>query len=145
MPSLATTNVPTSRSGVPLPMTERQREDVFNCVRQSGLEVHESDDFTLQLDIDSKPDLKVAKEMLKMLKQWVPIENVSQTRSKSSKWHLWVRLTKPHTPMIRVLMQALCGSDRKREMLNFAAIYQQRNGNPVFFERPNARRRTVRL
>jgi hypothetical protein len=93
-----------------------------------------ADDLTLQLDIDSELDLEHAKSSLARFRKLFPFSTVTQTRSKSGRWHLYVNLKSPMSRTERALAQACLGSDRVRELLNFTYERDGGTGEMFFLE-----------
>ena len=119
---------------------EDSRADAIKKAVDAGLKVVYGDEQTLQLDIDSLPELEFARKMLKDMRGIVKWSSVICTVSKSGNWHLYVHLKKPSARPWRILMQACLGSDRKRELLNQTYADHGSAGECFFFEKEGVKR-----
>lgn len=95
-----------------------------------------SDDMTLQLDLDSDEALRTFYEQIELLNSlgflW---DGYDTLPSKSGNTHVLVRLPQPVPIEERIALQAMLGSDRKREMLALAGLRAGQE-NPVLLFRP---------
>jgi hypothetical protein len=119
----------------------REKAEMFGCV------IEYADACTLQLDIDSD-DLSQMWEQLDLLEELgiVPLALTESggldplvRTSKSNNQHVTVRLAEPLPIERRILLQALLGSDIKREMLAFAGHLRGQK-RPVLLFRPKENR-----
>jgi hypothetical protein len=91
----------------------------------------------LFIDIDSDTDLAEFDRNYGIIDELFGIDEAVQTPSRNKKQgkHIVVTLAQPITPLERVLLQAILGSDRKREALS---LWRIRNNDPnptLFFEK----------
>lgn len=90
----------------------------------------------LFIDIDSEEDYKIFSKQFYLLTQFgLVYKDYRLTTSKSGNKHVVVTLLNPITPTERILLQAVLGSDRTRELLSYIRI---RKGDPtptIFFEK----------
>jgi len=83
---------------------------------------------TLQLDIDNADDLKIFYAALPWLsciahEHGFPIREMTYRQSRTSgHWHVSIRFAKRLPLMERIALQAICGSDRARELCNWERV-----------------------
>lgn len=109
----------------------RKRAEELGCY------IEYADDYTLQLDLDSEEALRVFERQYVML---VDLELASflyctRRKSRSGNTHVTITLRDPLPIERRILLQALLGSDLKREALTLAG-YLAGQENPVLLFRP---------
>jgi hypothetical protein len=111
----------------------KQRAENLNC------DIEYATDWTLQIDLDS-PFLCVAQEQLDLCTSLglVDYTSVLWHPSRSGNWHGTVYLTEPLSIERRILLQALLGSDPKREALCLAGHLNGQE-HPILFFRPRAK------
>lgn len=100
--------------------TERLDREVEELAAERGCEVVFSDERTLQMDIDNEGDYDLClSQILRMTDEGL-LEHGSREewRSRSGNRHVQVKLVEPAPEETRILLQALLGSDRVRELLN---------------------------
>jgi len=112
----------------------RQRADEKNCT------IEYSDDYTLQLDIDSETAYDTFHEQLHLLEDLdllgiAPGSLFEERRSRNGNRHITIKLRDPLPITERILLQACLGSDLKRELLAYAGVLKGQN-NPVLLFRP---------
>lgn len=128
--------------GTPPAMTDQAMRE---SAASQNLDVLESNDMTLQLDIDSDASwerFKAAWSLLKSLGRTTSRANVVEQTyelltSKSGNRHVLVRLKEPLPVMERILLQAALGSDPDRELLCWAGARAGKQA-PVVLFRPRA-------
>lgn len=108
-----------------------------------GTRIVWSDDTTLLLDLDGGEEgLATFKRQLALLEDTLPVEHFGDytiTPSRSGvNYHVTLKLLTPMPIQNRILLQALLGSDIKREALSFAGLVNGQPNPVVFFERPVA-------
>lgn len=123
-------------------------EDAVSKAAELGLEIIVPKPNELFLDIDDAESLALFHELLPILKQMYAVETVFIKPSKSGgeKKHVTVvlgdsdGLFQPElTPEQRILLQAVLGSDRKRELLSYKRLLTGARPDEyvtVFFELP---------
>jgi hypothetical protein len=121
-------------------------EDAASKAAELGLEIITPKPNELFLDIDDAESLTLFHEMLPILKQMYAVETVFIKPSKSGgeKKHVTVVLgdgvSSPElTTEQRILLQAVLGSDRKRELLSYKRLVTGARPDEyvtVFFELP---------
>jgi hypothetical protein len=130
-------------------MSETTR-DAYEYAANHGLEVIESDDKHLQLDIDvpfgDKPPMSEERNAAWALlyRDFAPDmeDRVLYVRSPGGNTHGYVKLAvdQPLPHDVRVALQAILGSDPKREILNLLRIHGPNPGRigeqTVMFETP---------
>ena len=125
------------------PYTAVASDYAFETAAQRGLDVVLPGPAELFLDFDNEADyILMMNEQFPLLKSFLP--NAIITRSTTSPsgdpghHHVVVNIGEPvKDARERVLLQAVLGSDRKRELLSWRRI---ENNDPIptlFFEKPN--------
>ncbi len=93
---------------------------------------------TLQLDIDNAEDLKVFYAALPWLsciahEHGFPIRELHYRQSRTAgHWHVTIRFSKALPLMERIALQAICGSDRARELCNWERV-KCKSAHPILF------------
>jgi hypothetical protein len=102
-----------------------------------GCSIDYSDDYTLQLDLDGDEAYEVYLRQIALLQELelVRVHDSEARRSRTGNHHVIIKLLWPVPVERRILLQALLGSDRKREMLAFAGMLRGQE-NPVLLFRP---------
>lgn len=95
----------------------------------------------LQLDIDTPEDLEHYEQMRQLLQDTgYYVQEVRRTKSVSGNTHVYVRAlwTERLSVLERIMLQAMLGSDRKRELLSYLRHKSGDKSKPptVLFERP---------
>lgn len=106
---------------------------------KKGCTVEIATDYQLLIDIDSEEAFAFFEQQLAVLESLgtVPIlyHTVRPSKSGLPKRHVTVFLDEPLEMELRILLQAVLGSDRKRELLAFTGFLRGQE-NPVVFFRP---------
>ncbi len=91
--------------------------------------------YQLFIDIDSAAAFKVFKEQFELLNEML-LATFESKPSKSGGEHRHVIVTMPHkvTPLERIALQAMLGSDLKRELLSWHRVNTDTPDPTVFFE-----------
>lgn len=92
----------------------------------------------LFIDIDTRADYDFFISQWKILCEHFHAENFTCAPSKSGgdRFHIIVTMRDGVTATERVLLQAVMGSDRKREILSYAALKKDPTSEPtIFFEK----------
>ena len=97
----------------------KRRMEKLDEVRLEGMRVVFGDAGTLLIDVDSKAQLKLARELISWAWRLLEVVQVEQTRSKSGNWHLYVTFNREIPRTERVLLQGLLGGDPKRAILDW--------------------------
>jgi hypothetical protein len=102
-------------------MQFRTPEGTEAYAKKHNLDILIAKDNELFLDIDTEDDLYRATVFLGYLKDsdLKIVESFKILRSKSGKWHIIANLSRSFSVPERLLMQAFCGSDRRREYASF--------------------------
>lgn len=121
---------------------QAKRDAVVHEARLKGFTVVEGDDYHLLLDIDSKElDAKFWSAFSMMLDRFPG--DYEKWHSKSGNWHFYVTLDKPLPLLERIALQAMCGSDPRKEMMSLCSA-QIGVTNPVLLFKPPQRRLTFK-
>lgn len=87
----------------------------------------------IQLDIDDTAALARYENIIGWAFQFYPMKEIKRTISKSGKnTHIYLRLDNPTPALERIFVQAILGSDPKREMLSSARL-SMGDPHPVLF------------
>lgn len=111
----------------------------INNARKRGLKVIEPHANELQIDLDSARALHVYGRQYFMLSQhgitegWR--ERMTTSKSGGSRVHVTITLPSAITNVKRVALQAILGSDIKREAFNLCRVLKRNKYPIVFFER----------
>ncbi len=109
---------------------------------KKGCEVEIAQPNTLQIDIDSEEAYAFFEQQIDVLASLgtVDFETYTVRPSKNGlpRRHITVLLTEPLPMETRILLQAVLGSDRKRELLAYTGFLRGQD-NPVVFFRPKAK------
>lgn len=103
--------------------------------KKDGLRVVYPGPKELQVDIDSEKNLATFYDHLAILRKYLDIEKVVVTPSLSGEeghWHITVSCTRYFNVPERICLQALLGSDLKREVLGFIMM-KNGEGKPTLF------------
>lgn len=110
-------------------------DEAIKLAREKGFTVVESDEYTLLLDIDSDADYAWLAAMLPILNSACPNMGAlirEEWLSKSGTHrHVKVSVCELLSVEERVLLQAVLGSDRKRELLAYSRILKGVRDNNI--------------
>lgn len=105
------------------------------------------DDWTLQIDCDTRKQLLYYKQRLRFvrgrlgsygkLKSWRLYPKI--TRSRNGNYHVTIRSTERLTMIERICLQTLLGSDPNREMFNFFRYLNGSRFPVLFYEKRRAK------
>lgn len=114
-----------------------KNEKAFEKAQQENLDIVFPKDNELQIDIDNEHSYILFLNQLTILAKYLQLLNVEEHPSKggSPGRHITVRLGKSFTPLERLALQAMLGSDRIRELLGFIRLYRGEQHPTLFFER----------
>jgi hypothetical protein len=99
-------------------------EDAAKHAESCGFEVVRGDEKTLLLDIDSGPAFRQFEINRDLVDQLVGIEDYTVWNSQSSKHHVKLKLKRPLSIEVRLLLQTCLGSDVRRELLTYKRILE---------------------
>lgn len=102
--------------------------------------VHPADD-ELFVDIDDDASYGVFQENLAVIRRQIAHLDISCSTTpspsrRSGRYHIRVKMPRPVTPIERIALQAILGSDRKREALSWCRIETGVGSPTLFFEKP---------
>jgi len=113
-------------------MVSREARDIaIENAREEGYVVVYGNAKTIQLDIDNKTDFNNAINMLETFQDGIGITGISYSLSKNGNIHIYLSIARPLERHKRLFLQAVLGSDRKREALNW--IWMEQNENEECF------------
>lgn len=105
-----------------------------------GLEVVYPDEFTLTLDLDIpyRPELSAElMTMLHMVNEYYEVTLDKITRSEHGNTHVYLKTAKPLSQLEQITLQAILGSDPKRELFSFIRAKEKLGGwSSLMFEKP---------
>lgn len=110
-------------------------ESAQEKARIRGLQVVFPSPRELQIDIDSAESMDVFMENIDRLKHDGYEVRPSPSRA-IGHYHITVRLLYEVTPLERIALQAMLGSDLTREILSYARLQRGIVQPTIFFERP---------
>mgnify|MGYP001616205424 FL=1 len=114
----------------------RSKVDMEAAAVKDNCDIVLPDDDDLFVALDSAQDVYVMEALLPLFKdQGYPITRVKTTRSKSGNKHAYLKAPGRLTELERLCLQAILGSDRKREALGFLRVIRGEAPVTVFFER----------
>lgn len=111
----------------------------LNQATMEGLDVVFPADNELFVDIDNAHSYMLFCKQFDIVNKHIGVEGWQENISKSGnpdKKHITIQLSVDVTPMERLALQAMLGSDRVRELLGYV---QEKNGDPypvLFLEKP---------
>lgn len=109
------------------------RQESIDAAFANGLHVEFSGEQRLVVDCDSPADFEFCKAQLRLLKEnRFSFFHATYTVSRSGNYHVYVYLLKPLPLVIRLLLQACLGSDRKHELLNYFQRKEDSNDRVCF-------------
>jgi hypothetical protein len=116
----------------------RTREEAEREAAALGLVLVEPGPNELQIDIDDYESEKVFYTNLEILGRYISVVSSVVIPSKSGgvRKHITVTLVREVTPLERIALQAVLGSDRKREVLSLIRVFQGDENPTLFFEKP---------
>ena len=116
---------------------EKNSEDAIKWAAENDLTVLFPKDNQLFLDIDTNEDRDVFNRNRELVDEVYGIVDV-QERSSRSKGHvhLIVTLRESITPLGRIALQAILGSDRRREAHSLRRLEDGEARPTLFFEKP---------
>lgn len=99
----------------------RTKRESFKRATDAGLEIVKPGATDIQIDLDTPivPDTFMHRVMMAEDLGLVKKFSEKATPSKGGNWHVTLQATRPLTPLDRLMLQALLGSDWKREMLSY--------------------------
>jgi hypothetical protein len=103
-----------------------------------GLEVVFPEPNQLQIDIDNEHSHLLLQNQLLIVEKFVGHSNCEAKPSKSGnphKWHVTLTFDRTFTPLERIGLQAMLGSDRVRELLSFVQMENEDPHPTLFLEK----------
>lgn len=119
-------------------MSTRATEKVLEYARENGLSVFFPKENELQLDLDNWSAEKEFRRRLGFFKaiHHGLIESVRYTHSRTGGKHAYITLTRPVKDAAeRLMLQAMLGSDAKREILSYKDLLEEQREPTLFFEK----------
>jgi hypothetical protein len=117
---------------------ETNLQAVQRWAAENDLKVVFPDAYELQIDIDSSADAMTFEQNIDVIENSHGILNVKVTPSRSGgkRKHFTVRLiTAVHDPVERIALQAILGSDRRREANSLRRWREGEKTPTLFFEK----------
>lgn len=101
-------------------LTEESHQKQLQKAREQGFEIVEGKPDKLLIDLDSWEDKLKFDSMFNMFSKHYNIEGIKRWPSKSGKGeHVVIKTANRFNSLERIALQAILGSDIKREMFNF--------------------------
>lgn len=117
-------------------LSNLSNDTAFERAAEAGLDVVVPDEYTLTVDYDAPVIDTAFFETLEILQKFYPVEIEKTLRSKSGNYHIYLRSTEPLTDLEKVALQAILGSDPKRELFSFVRVKEGGLGYPsILFEK----------
>lgn len=114
--------------------------DLSNARRDAdarGLEMYEPKDREFLVDLDDTESQYVMEALIPLARRvGIDVRLTKITRSQHGNKHAYLEVPFPLTALERLLLQAVFGSDRKRELLAFARYRKGIEPTSVLFEVP---------
>lgn len=124
-----------SRGGIDL-------DNAFPTAKAAGLEVHEPGEREILIDLDDTQSQYVMDALIGVARRvGIDVKVTKITRSQHGNKHAYLTVPFVLSPVERLLLQAVFGSDRKRELLSYARIRQNISPASVLFEVPAKKER----
>jgi hypothetical protein len=109
-------------------MYTRSGEESIEYARKMRLRAEPADDYELQLDIDTPEQEEQYRRMLPHVGDVYDIEDVVETPSKSGNKHVRIYTAYPLSVEERIALQAILGSDPKKEL---CSLRRWLNSDPI--------------
>jgi hypothetical protein len=105
----------------------------------AGLKAVVAEPNQLLIDIDTKESEYKFNSIISLVASFFPLEVISDLPSRSGGDHRHITLTLGHSisDVERVLLQAILGSDPKRELLSYVRLLRGIEPATMFFEKPD--------
>lgn len=118
--------------------TDNSSQYGLDSAREQGLRVVLPSAFELLIDIDNKPDLERFTLAYDFARRLGMVDGYSAGPSKSGgeRRHITVRVPLKVTPLERIALQAILGSDWRRELLSLDRLNRGDAVPTMFFEKP---------
>lgn len=110
-------------------------EDAIKWAAENNLDVVLPDDFTLLIDIDKYADRKVFETNRDLIDAAYGITEVLENYSRSGGTHFTVHLKTPVSRLERIALQAVLGSDLRREAHSLRRLRAGESNPTLFFEK----------
>lgn len=117
---------------------ETNSEEAIKWAAENGLRVVLPTEYQLLIDIDSLADRAVFTVNFDLIDSAYGVASVEETRSRSGrpgKTHIVVTLKKPIDPVERIALQAVLGSDLRREAHSLRRVHAGEERPTLFFEK----------
>jgi hypothetical protein len=110
----------------------------LEAAKQMGLNVVVPEPNQLFIDIDNTGAYQHYNQMLGVVNSFFDVVDIDDSPSKSGRPHCHITITLGHpiSNVERVLLQAILGSDPKRELLSYARLLRGIKPATLFFELP---------
>jgi hypothetical protein len=106
--------------------------------KKEGLKVVYPTAHELQIDIDNPRSFVIWAEHLSILEEWLKIKSIKMTQSLSGEvghYHITVESERYFNGVERFFLQAILGSDLKRELLGFVMAKKDETKPTLFLEK----------
>jgi hypothetical protein len=127
--------------------TANDQLEAAEDARRQGFIVHYSDEYTLQLDLDTPASLQtwVKQGPAILLRENVEVENIIEYASKSGNTHVIIECLNAMDISTRIRLQRLLGSDPRREKANEDNFVRRfARGRMMLFQPPTSELKTIK-
>jgi hypothetical protein len=112
--------------------------EAISWAAENNLDVFIPNDRHLLIDIDRDIDRRTFERNRDLIETSYGIENISESTSRSGGTHITVTLRDPITAIERIALQAVLGSDRRREAHSLRRWFEGELHPTIFFEKKPA-------
>lgn len=117
------------------------RENMEAAVKERGLEVYEPGISEILIDLDDQASQYVMEALVPLARRvGIDVKVKKILRSQHGNKHAYLEVPFALSPIERLLLQAVFGSDRKRELLSYARIRKNISPASVLFVVPAAKK-----
>lgn len=112
-------------------------DNAFETAQALGLEVVEPKDGEILIDLDDVASQYVMEALIPLARRvGIDVKVLKITRSQHGNKHAYLKVPYALSAIERLLLQAIFGSDRKRELLSYARVRKSISPSSVLFEVP---------
>ena len=117
-------------------MYTRTGQESVEYARRVRLDVYPAEENELQLDLDTPEQEDKYREMLPKVADVYTVDSIIETPSKSGKLHARIYLAYPLSVEERIALQAILGSDPKKELCSLQRWLKGDQLPILLFEKP---------
>lgn len=113
--------------------SSQTNEEKLALAKEFNCDLIEGDDHTLLLDLDDAFSLKHYKQMLPLVRLWLKTEEPVKWTSRNGNTHVMIKVKSSLSVPQRSALQAILGSDRKREAVHMKEFIETGQAQMVLF------------